>query len=161
MIRSTLTPVGVDGLASVTVITGCDVGGGFVLLTGDILAWSFFLNVGIVWSLVEHPKYLFRVAYNKKIPFELMWNVSRVPRRQNPGVGRNTEGKGEKSNKCVCVPGRDRVEEVVWLAYPEAASSSIRQLAAIIITDGGHGGATERQRATISADGREGKRAEK
>jgi hypothetical protein len=63
-----LTPVGVDGLASVTVITGCDVGsGGFVLVTGgDILAWSFFLNMGVVWSLVEHPKYLFRVTHTQQ-----------------------------------------------------------------------------------------------
>lgn len=55
----TLTPPGVDEFASVTVITGCDVGGGFVLLTADTLV-SFFLK-GRLWSLVEHPKYLFEV----------------------------------------------------------------------------------------------------
>lgn len=131
----TLTPVGVDGLASVTVITGCcDVDGGFVFLTGDIFAWSFFLNMGIVWSLVEHPKYLL-VGYNM-IPFEFdVCNVFRLPKDQKIS-GWNI--RKSQTNVCVCVRGCVVTKRWWWdwcvqLAYPEAASSSIRQLAAIII----------------------------
>lgn len=50
----TLDAVGVDGLGSVTVMTGWPVGGGLFFLTGDILV-SFFLRMA---SLTEHPKYL-------------------------------------------------------------------------------------------------------
>lgn len=67
----TLTPPGVDGFASVTVITGCDVGGGFVLPTAGIFV-SFFLT-GRLWSLVEHPKYLFEVERQIQNGFHLMW----------------------------------------------------------------------------------------
>lgn len=104
-------------MASVTVITGRDVGGGFVLVAGDILAWSFFLNMGVVWSLVEHPKYLFGVTHthNKKIPFELVWNVSRVPRRKHRRGGTGVKRQGQE----MCRRAGQRVEERVggcgWL----------------------------------------------
>lgn len=74
---NTLTPrVGVDGLASVTVITGWDVGGGFVFLTGDILV-SFFLTVTV--SLAEQPKYLQKEKKGHRIEHNVLGYVFRVP----------------------------------------------------------------------------------